>query len=114
MLEVSVVEGVWSEAILVRSNSSSSPSSSRSGGAAGDNWQSQQRRPQLGQYQLSSDLTGLQALGMGGFLVGDSSVGDLGVGKWSAESARLLLSVSGGEEGDRWRFLPDIGGGVCC
>ena len=107
-----MVEGASSEAILARLRSSSSPSSGCSGGAAGDNLQSQQQRPQCGQDQLSSDLTGLQGLGVGGLLVGGLSVGDSGVGERSAESACLLLSVSGGEEGHRWRFFPDIGGGV--
>ena len=111
-----MVEGVSSGAILVRSGSSSSPSPGCSGGAAGDSLQSQQRRPQLGQYQSSSDLTGLPGLGVGGLLVGDLSVGDLSVGdleigERSAESARLLLSVSR-EEGDRWHFFRDTGGGV--
>ena len=86
---------------------------SRSEGAAADNLQSQQRRPQSGQYQLSFVLTGLQGFGVGGLLVEESGVGDLKVGERWAESARLLLSVSGGE-GDRWRFFPGIGGGVCC
>ena len=124
MVEVSVVEGASSKAILACSSSSSSPSSSRSGGAAGDNLQSQQRWPQLGQHQLSSDVMGLQGLGvrgsliensnLEGLLVRNSNVGDLGLGERSAESARLLLSVSGGEQGDRSRFFPDIARGVRC
>ena len=99
-----MVEGASSEAIFARWRSSSSPSSICSGcsrGAAEDTLQSQQGWRQLGQYQLSSDLTGLQDLGVGGL-----SVRDLGVGERSAES------VSGGEEEDLWRFFPDIGGGV--
>ena len=105
-----MVEGASSKAIFARWRSSSSPSSifsGCSGGAAEDKLQSQQRWPQLGQYQLSSGLTGLQDLGVGGL-----SVRDLGVGERSAESACLLRSVSGGEEEDLWRFFPDIGGGV--
>lgn len=141
--DVSTVEEVQSTAILARSSSSSSPGSSRSGGAAEVKLHSQQRRPQLGQCQLSSDPTVLQSLGVrellvgdlskeelevgnssaadsiigdlgeGGLLVADSSMRESGEGARSAESACLLLATWIGD-GDRWCFFPDIGGGVCC
>ena len=68
-----------SEAIFPSRRSSSSPSSVCSGSAAGDNLQSQQRRPQLGQSLLSSDLTdGFAGRVVRGLMVGDLGVGDFG------------------------------------